>query len=314
MNVIIEKIISIFLIGGVGFVANKMDILPNQANRYLVDLLMLITTPCLIITSLCDTVLTEDTLTQTLQTALCSITFFLAGCLLSYLFCVKILHIKAEEDAGVYMLAMTTVNNGFMGFPITYAIFGDEILFYMVIFQVTMLIYSYSIGMIQVNYGHQAKSGPGSLLKSLLTPCTISAIIGIFLLFTQIKLPTFLFDCLEEIGSSTVPLSMIVVGMQLGNSNLSTIVRNRKLIITAVVKMLAAPLLTFLAVNWLPLPVGIKIAMVFGATFPSAVLVVPIATMTGRNAVLAAEGVALTTTLSIFTLPACALLLSSYYG
>ena len=77
--------------------------------------------------------------------------------------------------------------------------------------------------------------------------------------------------------------------------------------------MLSVPLLTFLMVNWLPIADSLKIALVFGATFPVSVSVVTISSMEGKNSVLAAEGVALTTLMAMATLPVSALLLSSYY-
>jgi predicted permease len=107
---------------------------------------------------------------------------------------------------------------------------------------------------------------------------------------------------------------MLVVGIQLGSSRISTVIRDRSLVITSVVKMILWPALTFLAVNWLPLTVNMKIALVFGAAFPTAVAVVAISSMENRNAVKAAEIIAFTTLLSIITLPASALLLMSYYG
>ena len=67
MIVIVEKIISIFLITAVGFLANRKGILPDQSNRYLVDLLMMITTPCMVLASITSTELTDDTFVLTLQ-------------------------------------------------------------------------------------------------------------------------------------------------------------------------------------------------------------------------------------------------------
>ena len=55
------RIISIFIITFVGFAANRKGILPNQSSRYLVDLLMMITTPCMVLASITSTELTEDT-------------------------------------------------------------------------------------------------------------------------------------------------------------------------------------------------------------------------------------------------------------
>ena len=62
------KVISIFLIMAVGLVANKIGILPTESKKYIVDLLILITTPCMVFTSITSKELTDDTIPMTLQT------------------------------------------------------------------------------------------------------------------------------------------------------------------------------------------------------------------------------------------------------
>lgn len=313
MVIIIEKIVSIFLITGVGFVANKINVLPNAANPYLVDLLMLITCPCMIITSITSTELTDQTASLTFRMLFYAVIFFVISYLISYLFCIKIMKIKPEEGAGVYMACMATINNGFMGFPITYALFGDDILFLMVLFQSVLVTYIYSVGIVQVNYGSKTSASLKGTLKSLANPCTLAAVGSLVILLLGIKLPEVILSSLDQIGSATVPISMLVVGIQLGNSNLAKILQNKRMVITSVFKMLTWPVFTFLAVNWLHLPVNIKIALIFGSAFPAAVAVVPIASMEHKDAILAAESVAFTTLLSIITLPITAILLMSYY-
>lgn len=314
MIVIIEKIISIFLITAVGFVANRKGILPDQSNRYLVDMLMMITTPCMVLASITSTELTDDTFVLTLQMILCAVIWFAVSAFLSWLFCIKIMKIGSDSDAGVYMAGMTTINNGFMGFPITMALFGDDVLFFMVLFQMMLTIYLYSGCIIQVNYGSRGRIDLRSVGRHLTNPCTLSAFLGIVMLLAGLHLPDVIFETVDTIGSATVPISMLVVGIQLGSSRVSEVIRDRSLVITSVVKMVVWPVLTFLAVNWLPLAVNMKVALVFGAAFPTAVAVVAITSMENRNAVLAAEIIAFTTLLSIVTLPASALLLMGYYG
>lgn len=326
MSIILGKIVSIFLITAIGYVANRKGILPDQANTYLVDLLMLITTPCMIVSSITSTELTEDTLLLTIGMLGCAALWFIISAFLAWIVCVKILRISGKKDAGIYMALMTSINNGFMGFPITFALFGNDCLYLMVMFQTLLMIYLYSGGILQVNYG---LGGPGATanpeeekskfdlkatLKCLQNPSTICAAISIGLLLAGIKLPEVLFNTVDLVGDSTVPLSMIVVGMRLGSSNLKEVFGNKNLVLTSFIKMIFWPLLTFLAVNWIPMPVNMKVALVFGATFPSAVAVVPISSMEKRNSVLAAEGVALTTLLSVVTLPLVAIFLITYYG
>ena len=138
--------------------------------------------------------------------------------------------------------------------------------------------------------------------------------VKLFGLLLGLHLPDMIYETVNTIGSATVPLSMLVVGIQLGSSKISRVIGDRHLVITSLVKMILWPVLTFLAVNWLPVPITMKIAMVFGAAFPTAVAVVAITSMENRNAVLAAETIAFTTLLSIITLPVSALLLMGYYG
>ena len=313
MYVIISNILPIFFIIAMGFVANRRGILPNEANKYLVDMVMLVTCPCLIISSMLGQEMDPALMTNTVLMFLGGGLFFLVFYIIAWIYVVKIMKIPANQDAGVYMIMFTTVNNGFIGFPVTYAIFGDEILFYMVIFQIMLIVYVYSAGVIQVNYGSPRVSDLKGMAKALVNTCTMSTVFSVVLLVLGVQLPEVVFNAVELVGSATTPVSMLVVGMQLGNSNFRQVLGNKRLVVMSFVKMLSVPLLTFLMVNWLPIADSLKIALVFGATFPVSVSVVTISSMEGKNSVLAAEGVALTTLMAMATLPVSALLLSSYY-
>lgn len=313
MYVIISNILPIFFVIAMGFAANRKGILPNEANKYLVDMVMLVTCPCMIISSMLGQEMDPALMTNTILMFAGSAAFFLLFYILAWVFIVKIMKIPAEEDAGVYMIMFTTVNNGFIGFPVTYAIFGDEILFYMVIFQIMLIVYVYSAGVIQVNYGSPRVSDLRGMAKALVNTCTMATLLSVVLLFFGVQLPDILFRTVDLVGSATTPVSMLVVGMQLGNSNFRSVLGNKRLVIMSLVKMITVPALTFFLVNWLPIAASLKIALVFGATFPVSVSVVTISSMEGKNSVLAAEGVALTTLMAMITLPVMALLLNTYY-
>ena len=106
---------------------------------------------------------------------------------------------------------------------------------------------------------------------------------------------------------------MIVVGVQLGSSHLSKIIRNYKLLIASLCNVTLIPFLTFLCVNWLPLTNPAKLILVFAAAFPAAVVTVAVASKEHKNAGLMAEGVALTTLFSMATLPVASIILMSIY-
>ena len=52
MTAIITNVLSIFLIMAVGFAAGKTNVVPSSADKYFVSLLMNITMPCMVITSI----------------------------------------------------------------------------------------------------------------------------------------------------------------------------------------------------------------------------------------------------------------------
>lgn len=314
MGLILSKIAVVFSMAAIGLGANKLRVLPSESNKYLISLLLNIATPCLLITSIAGKELTGDTLQVTLITMIGAVLFFFFAMVAGWGFAV-VLKVP-KEDRGVYISIINMVNNGFMGFPITQASFGDDALYLMVLCNIILCIWTYTVGFFQINIGTGQfdRQTLRRNLKSMINPCAVASLIGIFLLFTQIKLPEFLFSLLESVGQISIPLSMLVVGIQLGQSNLLKVIVNRKLLAASVFKLMVVPGLTLLAVCWLPVPDLCKLALTFSACFPAAVNMVAVASLENRNATLASEGVALTTIFSMVSLPVWILALTSVFG
>ena len=292
--------------------ANRLGVLPEKANDYLSPLLMRIITPCMVFSNIAGREIEDGMLGSVLAALLLSALYFAIFTVLGWFICVRFLKLRDDENCGIMILLFASINNGFMGFPITLAIFGEDKLFYMVFFQMSLMIFLYGPGIALAHYGEKDPVSKSRMLAAL-GPGTIASILGLIVMFLGIKVPDFIFQPIDIIGDATTPVSMIVIGIQLGSSNFSGIIRNKKLVSMSVIKMALTPLITFLMVNWLPVSDTIKIVFIFGAAFPSAVAVTPIASMEGKDASLAAEGVALTTLMSLITLPVAAAVLTAIY-
>ena len=333
MTLVFSKVLSIFLIIGVGFLANRRGILPESSNQFLVDLLILITSPCMILTSIAGKELTADTLLLTVQAFVCADLYFLLLSLAGYTLFGKILRFSPHDDIPVYVMIFVSMNCGFMGFPLTLSLFGDDILYIMVIINISHTFYLYPFGELQLKLycGNSSDSDDRSEgsersqrsrhLRSLrnaasaaANPCTLAAVAGLILLIVGIHLPEFLFSGMEMIGDATVPLSMLLVGMKLGNSNFRRLFQNRRLLLTAGLRMFVLPVIMFLIVNPLPLATDLKVALIFASCFASGVGIVPVISMEHKNALLASEGVALTTLFSMVVIPLSSMFLMSHYG
>ncbi|MCB6992084.1 AEC family transporter [bacterium 210820-DFI.6.37] len=312
MAIIFYKIIITFAMIIIGYICCKTKVLRPEANEHLISLLINVTGPCLIITSIASETLSGDTVIATVQMLLGTLIYFIAGFVVA-LFIVKLIKVP-KEDTGVYTIILTAQNTGFMGFPVSKAAFGSEGLYYMVLNNIMLSIYMYSAGLLQVSMGEKRRIHLKQMLRSMVNMCSIAAMVGIILLFSGTQLPKILYDIMAPVGDANIPVSMIVLGVQLGQSNIRGIIKNRKLAAIAIISLTVWPALTFLAVNWLPLYKFVKLIMVYASAFPTMVMIVAIAAREGKNAQLAAEGVALSTMLSIITLPIVTTILSVYYG
>ena len=309
MVLIIGKVFSILAMVGIGFFLYRNGKLGDKACSDLTTLLLTVTAPCLSIYTLYEKELTEETIVSTAQSFFGSIGYVLVTSILAY-GAVKLM--KADKaDRVCYVILMVGVNNGFMGFPVTKEIFGGDILYFVVIHNIFMNIYFYSIAAIQLNAGKGFHLKDA--VKSLLSPVMVFMFIGIAMMLLDLEPPELIDDMIRTLGDSTIPLSMIVVGLQLGKSNLKGILQNKTLLLSSLISMFVFPALTFLIVNGLPLHTEAKIAIIFSSAFPSAVVPVALAEQYGRNAKLMAEGVTITTILSMITIPLTASFLTAWY-
>ena len=237
MLTVFSKVLVIFAVVAIGFFCNKKDLLPNSAEPALVNLLIMVTCPCMILGSLTTRQLEDDTLSKTILVLVLSIGFFIFTSAVAFFF-KNFMKNTPRQDLGVLMAVMASVNTGFMGFPITKAIFGDDIFFLIVIENIILNIYFYSLAIFQINYGSKDFGNLSSSLKSIINPNIIAAFVGLAVLFGRINVPGPVNELLEMLGGVTTPLSMLIVGMRLSNSDFKSVIKNRDLIFASMVNMM----------------------------------------------------------------------------
>ena len=313
MLTIFSKVLVIFAIMAIGYIANKKWILSPGADGPINAYVLNIACPCLIIHSMSNAGFGGSALSDGVQVFAGTLVFFVFVITLAWLF-VRAIRYTPREDHGVMIVIISCMNTGFMGFPITKAIFGNYYLFLMVIGNILLNVYMYVASPLLMRIGEPADRKQHLRLHNLLSPNTIATAIGLIMLIAQIQLPGPADEFFEMIGDSTIPLSMVMIGYQLAQRSLRGILANRKLVAASLLHMLVVPALTFLAVNWLPIADAAKVILIFAACFPTAVMPATIAAEEGKNAGLLSEGIALTTAMSIVTLPLAAFFLMHWYG
>lgn len=312
MLIIFVKILSVFGITFIGYGANKIKWLPIESTKYLSLILVNIASPCLVVYSMSRQVLTEDTFASVTQSAGLMLLAMTVTALIS-IAVVKWMKVP-QSDRGVYRLLLTFTNNGFMGYPLSLAIFGEDGLFLMIIVNAVFMIYLYSVGVIILIYDKDGKIDLKSAMKSIVSIPFLTSVIGLLMFFLGIHLPSLVENFLKTIGDMTIPLSMIIIGIQLAESRIRDVLTNKHLYMIMILKLSVLPAFLFGIFVWLPLNTLVLCIVIFAMTLPSAAVIPVLSDIYGTNTKIASQGVFLTTMLSMISIPICALLLTLYLG
>ena len=312
MVLIFAKILSVFGISIIGFAANKMKWLPMDSTKYLSLLLINIASPCLVIYSMSQEELTAGTIASVVQTAGLMLLALATATLLS-IFTVRVMKVPAA-DRGVFRTLLVLTNSGFMGYPLSLAVFGERGLFLMIIANAVFMLYTYSVGVFMLIYGRDEKLTIKTALKSIVSIPVISTIIGLLVFAFGIPLPFLLENFLGTVGGITIPLSMIIIGIQLAESKARDVLKNKHLYETLFLKLIVYPAVLFAILMWLPVEIFAFCIVIFAMAMPSAAIIPVLSEIYGVNAKVAAQAVFITTMCSLITIPICAILLNLYMG
>ena len=308
LSVLFSNLVGLFLLIGVGFMAVRLRVLPAEASKPMSALLMKITLPATIFASMIrpyDPSFLSLGIAALVLSALFFPLYAALSLPLSRLFRVP------QGRRGMWCCCTTFCNNGFMGFPVAYALFGDDGLILAVIMGIPFNLLIYTLGAKMVCMD----AAPGddrslSLRSALLSPIYGAILLSLIFYFAQITVPGPILTPIQHLSNVTTPLSMFVTGMNLAQGKVSDTVRDRDAISASLVRLLLFPVMTWA----LMLPFTSLDPLVVGVTLVIMAMPAPAAsTIMGEQyggcVQLGARVVFLSSLLCILTLPLVALLL-----
>ena len=315
MLLIFNKVLVVFIYIGIGLAANRLKVLPEESVKHFTGLIMGITVPCLVISSITGQEIDGDMYRNTIITFFLTSFIYVMIALITTFVADRIFPGKDQQDRNVLASAMTSCNSGFMGFPIAKAVFGTQAFYYMVIQNISNNVYLFVISLSQLHHREKNTSSKSlrEKLKPLMNPTSVATIVSIIMLFTGIHLPAYVMDIVGIIGDITIPLSMMLVGVQLGGTELKRLLSDKDLLITSFIKLIAVPALVTLFLAPLSAAPIVKLTALLGISFPSAVIGVAVSAQEKKNSQLMAEAVACSTVLSIVTVPLWIMVISHMY-
>lgn len=295
---IVNQVLVLFLLILCGFVAAKSKCIREEGVHGLNSVLVNFSLPCMAIAKLqvdASPELMQDIVHMAILTAVAML-----GCAAVVWFGIC-RHESPLRRAALSGMALIP-NSGFMGLPLIAAAFGEDKMIYGIIYVGVSNIITWSVGV--ALYDKKALSWR----RIFLIPTLVTSVLGLILFVAEVRLPSVLLDTLEMLGDTTTPLAMFIIGTHLVGLRLRDM-RDAKLLLICGLRLIVFPL----AVYGLCLLLGVSqwtsgCMMLLTAMPCGSVLVIQAEDYHGDPA-LASRGVAISTFLSIATIPLLLLLL-----
>ena len=156
----------------------------------------------------------------------------------------------------------------------------------------------------QSNNEQQGKmQGTVEIVKKIFNIGVIACITAMLLYFLQTPVPSFLQAFITNLGNLTAPLSMMIIGASLAQMPLKELFLDKKLLLFSLVKLLLLPAVWMIMVNRVAEQEILRgVCLVMMAT-PAGSMTAMLAQQYGGDYETASRGVALTTVLSVITMP-----------
>ncbi len=289
-----------FMVLAVGFVLYRVKFLTDEGTAQMSDLVLYVANPVLIAQALMRE-FDMQILVGAAWTAL------LAAIVLAIAAALGIAAYRggsAHWQIGRFSVAFS--NAGFIGIPLAYATLGADGVFYISVANAvqTALVWSWGVWLAS---GDKREC---SVKKVVTSPAIIGMLVGLVCFLASWEPPELVTQALDDLADLNTGLVMLVLGAHLGKCDLKELLRSAELYKASLLRLVVMPLLTTLMLCVLVIAFGagapsvdVLLAMVMYQGMPVAAVASLFAHKYGRDGDFGAGAVALTTLLSLVTLP-----------
>ncbi len=294
----------LFILMGVGFICGKKGFIDDAFAKNMSWIVVNIATPGMILAAGMND---ESTIRGESLAFGFLVAFLVYVFLIAFSFLLIPLVRVPDEDKNVYRVMAIFSNIGFMGLPIIQAAYGSEAVLYGALFQFPYNFLMYTYGIAAMRGENPFKSAES--MKRVLNVGVISSTLAIIIYISGIHMPSFISVSARHLSNLAAPLSMMVIGQSMIHMKPKELIGDIRLLIFSLIKLIAVPVIGVLLLR-----LFIKDTMMLSVCY--IMLATPIGSMTamlsaqyGGNYKLASKGVALSTIMSVVTIPLVSLLI-----
>lgn len=231
----LQVMVTLFIIVILGYLLRKLNYFGGNFDKKLSALIIDVTCPLLILSS----VMGDELPDRKLILPLLGVGFatYILLCVLA--FTVPRLITKDTMAQGMIGFAMMFGNVGFIGYPIVASIFGHQAIFYAALLNMPNTFFIFTAGVMLVK-GERSR---GSFnWKMFLSPMMLSAYIATIIVAFGIHVPHLIGNPVTMIGNITVPGSLLVIGSSLSEIKFGNMLRDYRVYVTSLFRLVLIPL------------------------------------------------------------------------
>ena len=297
----LEVMVVLFIIVILGYVACKLGYMGDKFDKKLSSIVVDITCPLLVLSS----VMGDELPDRTLILPLLGVGFLTYILLLVFGFWMPRLITKNHDDQGMIGFALMFANVGFIGYPIVSSIFGPHAVFYAALLNMPNTFFIFTAGVMLIKGEYSLKQfNP----KVLVSPAMLGAFLAAIIVALGIHTPDIIARPVTMVGNITVPAALMIIGSSMAKLPIREIIGSPKVYITALLRLTIVPL----SIYFLFKACGVSDLVNNINTVVIAMPVASFGTMFclkyGRNPSLITETTFITTLGSIITIPLITLL------
>lgn len=288
------QVMILFLLMALGFVFNKTGKLNRETCKALSDIIVVFVAPCVIIKSFIRDY-NPDMLKNLIIAIALSAVLHIGMIIISKLVFCK------DEDKKRRVLTFASVfsNAGFIALPLQEAILGTDGVFYGAAYVAVFNIVLWSFGIVEM-------SGDKSLItpkKLLISPGIIGVVVGVILFVFSIKPPMVITSVIGHISALNLPIPMFVVGYYLAQTDIFKALKNSKLYLCLLLRLILYPIVALFALKLLNIDSTLVVSLILAVCAPVGATATMFSEKFDGDTALSVELVSISTLFSMLTMP-----------
>lgn len=291
----LSQISIMFVLILVGILCYKIRLIDTDTNKKLSDIVLMLVNPIVIFISY-QRKFDATLLKGLLISLVLAVITHLFGIIVSILF---VRGKKSIDNLSIERFVVVYSNCGFIGIPLVDGIFGKEGVFYITAYMTIFNLFAWTHGIISIT----GKKDIKSLIKALMSPSVIATVTGFLLFIAQIKLPSILLKSVSYLGDMNTPLAMLVAGVTIAQTDIIKLISKVRIYYISFLRLIFIPVVMLVLFYYFKIPRVVLLTSILAAACPAGATVNLFAIRYGKNYLYASEMFAVSTILSIVTIP-----------